>query len=52
MRDLTPLEMQSVSGGRIVPAPRPRFDLRALVAAILRRILGRPDPRPTPLPQA
>jgi hypothetical protein len=44
MRELTPLELQSVAGGlRPVPDPRPRPSLRLLVLAILRRIF---DPRP------
>jgi len=51
MRDLTPLELQAVCGGiQAVPAPRPRIDLRAIVLAFISRILGRPGPRPTPLP--
>lgn len=50
MRELTSLEIQSVSGGRLVPAPRPRFDLRALVLAILRRLFDprRPEPPAEP----
>jgi hypothetical protein len=49
MRDLTPLELQTVCGGiQAMPAPRPRIDLRRLVLAIISRLLGRPGPRPVP----
>ena len=47
MRDLTPLELEAVGGGRMTPAPtRPRIDVRRLVVAVLTRICGRPT-RPT-----
>ena len=53
MRELTPLELHSISGGvRAAPAPRLRIDFRRLVLALFARLLGRPDPRPTPLPPA
>jgi hypothetical protein len=45
MRDLTPLELEAVGGGRM--APRPRIDFRRLVLAIITRIFGRPT-RPAP----
>jgi hypothetical protein len=47
MRDLTPLELEAVGGGRMAPAPRPRIDFRRLVLAIITRIFGRPT-RPAP----
>jgi hypothetical protein len=49
MRELTSVELQAVSGGRVAPAPRPRHPLLALVVAIVVRLLrggGRPAPRP------
>jgi hypothetical protein len=51
MRELTPMELQSVSGGRQAEPTRPRVTLRTLIVAVLRRLLapGRPttptDPR-------
>jgi hypothetical protein len=48
MRDLTPLELEAVGGGRVAPAPtRPRIDLRRLVLTIISRIFGRPGLPPT-----
>jgi hypothetical protein len=49
MRELTPLELQSVCGGIQAEPPRPRPTLRLLILAILRRIFD-PRPRPAPIP--
>jgi hypothetical protein len=48
MRELSSVELRSVSGGRIAPAPQPRHPLLALVVAVLVRLLrgGRPAPAP------
>jgi hypothetical protein len=44
MRDLTPVELQAVGGGRAAPAPapaRPRLDFSRVVALFV-AIFGRP----------
>jgi hypothetical protein len=46
MRDLTPLELEAVGGGRMSPAPRPRIDVRRFVLELVSRLLGLPTKRP------
>jgi hypothetical protein len=46
MRDLTPLELEAVGGGRMAPAPTPRIDLRRFVLELIGRLLGRPTKPP------
>jgi hypothetical protein len=46
MRDLTPVELQAVGGGRVAPGPiKPRLDFRRVVALFV-AIFGRPTKRP------